>query len=271
MDLAGNPIVIAGASSGIGAATAAACAAAGMPVALGARRADRLGELADRINADGGRAVWAVTDVTDPDQCKSLIDLALDEFGSFHAVFANAGYGIDVPFAEMTDEQMRAIFEANFFGTLNTIRPALPYMIEARRGHVLICSSCLARLAIPRHGAYCATKAAQHHIGRAMNIELHNTGVRVSTVHPIGTRTEFFEQARKRSEHAPLIDVESNAFTQPPQTVARAIVRCLRRPKPEVWTSLPARIAFGMSNLAPTLTDRLVRLAYNRRMTRERS
>src|ERR1044071_3959181 len=174
MDLSGKPIAITGASSGIGRATAAACAAAGMPVALGARRLEKLQAAVDEIRRAGGRAIAVEMDVDRPRDCDAFVERTVGEFGSIHAVFANAGYGLERPIAAITDAELRAIFETNFFGTMNTIRPALAAMKGA--GHVLVCSSCLAKVGTPFVGAYSATKAAQDHIARAMRIEMRGTG-----------------------------------------------------------------------------------------------
>ena len=255
IDLKGKPIAIAGASSGIGRATAIACARAGMPVALGARRVNKLDDVAEEIEQLGGMA-WAVqVDVTSPSQCRAFIERSESEFGPLHAVFANAGFGFERPIHETTDDQMREIFETNFFGTLNVIHPAIERFLERGSGHVLICSSSIGKMAIPGYGAYCATKAAQWHIGRAMRHELKPFGVAVSTVHPIGTRTEFFEEARRRSGGGSLVENTPKAFIQPPERVATAIVACLRRPRTEVWTSLPSRLGLGALSMFPRLGD----------------
>jgi short-subunit dehydrogenase len=265
IDLSGKPIAITGASSGIGAATAIECARAGMPVVLGARRVDKLEAVANIITAAGGRAATVAMDVTKPDDCRRLIDETVARFGSVYAVFANAGYGLEAPIAEMTDEAMRQIFETNFYGTLNTIAPALPRMLEARSGHILICSSCLAKMTLPYYGAYSATKAAQNHIGRAMNLELRHKGVHVSTVHPIGTRTEFFNTVQKLNGGIKIVEHTPDRFMQPPERVARAIVRCLRRPRPEVWTSRFVRLGMAFCNAFPGVEDRWIRWMLERR------
>jgi NAD(P)-dependent dehydrogenase (short-subunit alcohol dehydrogenase family) len=257
MNLTGKPIAITGASSGIGRATALACARAGMPVTVGARREDKLESLVKEITALGGRALAMRVDVDRAEDCRRLIERTIEAFGSVYAVFANAGYGIHKPVDQTTDDEFRAIFETNFYGTLNSIRPALPHMLAARSGHILVCSSCLAKLGAPFHAAYSATKAAQDHVARAMRVELKATGVAVSSIHPIGTRTEFFDRAEQRSTG------ERNAlpsppafFMQPAERVANAVVRRLRKGRGgETWTSLPARLAFVAADLFPDLTD----------------
>src|SRR5690606_32773656 len=174
---------------------------AGMPVTAMARRADRLEALVSEIEAAGGRALAAPGDVAKAGDCERAIERCAERFGGVYAVFACAGFGIQEAVHEMPDADLRAMFEANFFGSLNIIRPALDVMLAAQpaRGHVLMCSSCLSKIAIPWYAAYCATKSCQEIFGRAMAIELRGRGVHVSTIHPAGTRTELFEVLEQRS------------------------------------------------------------------------
>ncbi|TVQ33856.1 MAG: SDR family NAD(P)-dependent oxidoreductase [Phycisphaeraceae bacterium] len=259
IDLKDKPICITGASSGIGAATALACARAGMPVLLAARREDKLAEIVERIRSEGGEAAAEVVDVADAEACERMIARAIEQFGSIYSVFANAGYGLEKAVHEMSDEEMRRIFEVNYFGTLNTLRPATPHMLERGAGHLLICSSCLARFPIPYYSAYSATKAAQHHIGRAMRLELEPHGVHVSTVHPVGTKTEFFDQVKGHSRRTTLVEHSPDFFMQTPERVARAVVRCLRRPRPEVWTSKLTLWGMAFGAATPRIADMGVR------------
>jgi short-subunit dehydrogenase len=255
IDLRGKSILITGASSGIGAATAIECAKAGMPVTLMARRADKLEGVKRMVESAGGRAITIVGDVTDAAACAAAVDRTIEAFGSVYSVFANAGYGLERPVHESSEADIRAIFEANFYGTLNTIRPALPHMMRARTGHVLVCSSCLAKMTIPYFSVYSATKAAQNHLARGMRLELEPAGIHVSSVHPIGTKTEFFDTAQKYSGDVGLLEHTPSALMQTPSTVARAILRCLRRPKAEVWTSLFVRFGMSICTAFPALGD----------------
>ncbi len=273
INLQGRSIAITGASSGIGAATAIACARAGMHVALFARRADKLARIAELCRQAGGgstRVIVLEGDVSDAQACKQLVELSIQAFGSLYSVYANAGYGFEKPMHETSEEELRQIFEVNFFGTMNTIRPALDHMLsrpfegdarKAPRGHILICSSCVAKITLPRYGAYSATKAAQNHIGRAMRHELDSKGVAVSTVHPISTSTEFFDIVKQRTgkeleTHAP------GLFVQTAETVAKHTVTCLRRPHAEVWTGVRGaitRLGMATMTLMPVLPDVMFR------------
>src|SRR6187549_2932574 len=105
IELRGKPIAITGASSGIGRATAIACARAGMPVAAAARREDRLEGLVEEINRAGGRAIAVRTDVTDAGDCERLIAGTVEAFGSVYAVYANTGYGMEKAVHLMSDAE----------------------------------------------------------------------------------------------------------------------------------------------------------------------
>ncbi len=282
IDLTNKPIAITGASSGIGRATAIACAKAGMPVALAARRLDKLEQVVAEIRALNGRAIAVEADVTKPDHCARLIERTIAEFGPIYSVFANAGYGFEKSFTDATENELREIFETNFWGTLNTIRPALAAMRgtssasgnhaspKTTTGHVLICTSSISKIGIPYLGAYSATKAAQDHLGRALRHELYGTGIRVSTVHPIGTRTELWDVLEQRSGgKAKFSSRTPKSFMQPPERVANAIVKCLKKPRGEVWTSLPTRLALGLSVIFPGITDALLNWPMKRMHQRE--
>ncbi len=257
-------IVITGASSGIGAATAVECAKAGMDVVLNARRKDRLEAVAERVREHSRRAVMVIGDVAEPGMSNHILNAASSEYGRFDAVFANAGYGAESEMLSFTMDETRKMFEVNFFAAVDLLRDTSMRLIElGSPGHLLMCTSCLARFSLPLHGAYCATKAAQHQICWAMRGELRQHNIHVSSVLPITTTTEFFEVSARNSgreakqgmvpDHAPKF------FTQPPERVARAVVKCLIKPRPEVWTSVTVRMMAGLMTMFPFLADRIGR------------
>ncbi|MGE3181013.1 MAG: SDR family NAD(P)-dependent oxidoreductase, partial [Phycisphaerae bacterium] len=129
-------------------------------------------------------------------------------------------------------------------------------LLQANRpGHLLMTSSSLAHITLPLNGAYSATKAAQHHVCRAMNMELKSRGIRVSSIHPVGTTTEFFDTAAARSAGDRTFARPPQMFMQSPERVANAIVRCLRKPTPEVWTSLTFRLMAALMTIFPRMMD----------------
>lgn len=259
MELTNLPIAITGASSGIGAATAIACARAGMSVVLAARRVEKLEQVAELIRSTGGRAHVVAYDATRREDAEMLVEETVRVFGSVYGVFANAGYGAEREVMDMAEADIRAMFETNFWGSLWLAKAAATRMLagaaprEGRRGHILLCSSCLSKIGIPRYSAYCASKAMQDHFARAMRHELRDRGVFVSSVHPIGTRTEFFGKVKEKGGE--LIAKTPDRFMQPPERVAKAIVTCLRDPRGEVWTSWTTRFALGAATIAPGIAD----------------
>lgn len=261
-DLRDKVIIITGASSGIGAATAIACAEAGMDVVLTARREERLREVAAKVEQLGRRAAIVADDITAPGMAQRLLETATDTFGRFDAVFANAGYGIEATMLETSEFELRRIFDVNFFAGVELLQLAgAALKSQGRPGHLLMCSSCLGKFMIPLHGAYSATKAAQSQICRAMKLELEGANIDVSCVYPITTETEFIAASRRLgprrkeriSDHAPRLFIQSS------ERVARAVVRCLRRPKSEVWTSLIVRTVAGVMTMCPPFLDLVMR------------
>ncbi|MEX0744521.1 MAG: SDR family NAD(P)-dependent oxidoreductase [Phycisphaeraceae bacterium] len=265
-ELAGKVIFITGASSGIGAATARLCAAAGMEVALFARREDKLRELADEIEATGRRAVIIVGSVDSDDDVRRGLEASWQAFGRLDAVFANAGYGLCVAVMDMSDEQHRALFETNYFGTVRTLKAALPDLRRTADGlkHLLVCSSAASEISLPMYGAYAATKAAQDALAGALRAELSEAGFAVTSVHPVGTKTEFFTTVGRRSGRR----IESETpntpalFAQTAEQVARPIVRALRRPRPEVWPMGLVRFGLALGTACPRLAAWTMRRQY---------
>lgn len=280
IDLTNKAIVISGASSGIGAATAVACAQAGMKVALGARRRDKLERVAEEIVALGGEhALVCEIDVADRQQCEAFVDAAVERFGGVYAVFANAGYGAELGVMEMTDEQIRRMFDVNFFGSLDLVRAGVEHFRRRGRaegeplaGHALFCSSCVSNMPLPYYSVYSATKACQAHVAAGMRFELAEEHVAVSSVHPIGTNSEFFDQVRSRSDRKKLIDHTPDSKLQSPAFVAGQIVNCLRRPRREVWPGwqgLGVRLGMAITGAFPGIGDGVLRKQVKQRLERD--
>ncbi|MBL6997358.1 MAG: SDR family NAD(P)-dependent oxidoreductase, partial [Phycisphaerales bacterium] len=227
----GKTILITGASSGIGEATARACVSAGMRCVMTARREDKLRSLADEL---GDCCSFVVGDVTEA----GFNEYLLKQSGDLYAVFANAGHGLDQNIADYNSVQFQELFQLNVFAAVELASLAANEIMKKKQGHILFCASCLSKFATPSHGAYCASKSALEAFATSTRMELKHKNIFVSTVHPIGTRTEFFDASATRSGKG-VSTFESQTpswLMQPPEKVANAIVRCLRRPKPEIWT-----------------------------------
>jgi NADP-dependent 3-hydroxy acid dehydrogenase YdfG len=214
-------LVITGASSGIGAATARAAAEAGYRVVLAARREEKLRELAAELGGEE-RAVVVACDVSEFADNERLAAAALDAYGRIDAVFANAGFGATRGFLEATPEHWRSMVLTNVLGVAYTIRATLPHLLERGDGHFLITSSVAGRRTLPG-SLYSATKWAVTAIGEALRAELRtmhdNTGIRVTLIEPGMVDTPFFDK-RPGPERALLDD-----------DVARAVVYALSQPE----------------------------------------
>ena len=257
-------VVITGASAGIGRALAVELHRRGARLALAARRDDALAAL----NAElGGGHLIQRCDVARAEECAAFIAATQARFGRIDTLVCNAGYGIARRIGEMTPAEWQAIIATNLYGTTECIRAALPLMTaqeerDGWRAQVMIVSSCLARRSGPEGGAYAATKAAQLSVAEALRIELADSRIAVTSVHPIGTATEFWEAARNIGGRAPVRSASEP--TQSAATVAQRMVKAIARPRPEVWPWALARWIFGFATLFPGITDRTVRRRWSR-------
>jgi short-subunit dehydrogenase len=255
----GMVVVITGASAGIGRALAEALAARRARLVLAARRADRLEGLNRTL---GGGHLCMPTDVSRREDCERLIARTAEHFGRIDTLVCNAGYGILRRVHETTPQQAQEIFQTNVFGTLDCVRTAVPHMLAQEtggrwRGQVMVVSSAVARRALPLFGAYSATKAAQLSLAEAMRVELRPQRIAVTSVHPIGTDTEFGEAAHERAGGGRIARV-SGEVRQSPAQVAAKMVSAIERPVPEVWPFTPSRWALGLATLMPGWVDRVL-------------
>src|SRR3954471_24459479 len=182
-------LVITGASTGIGAATARAAAAEGFSLVLAARSKDKLDALVGELGED--RAIAVPTDVTAWEDNERLIAAASERFGRVDVVFANAGFGAARGWLKETPEHWRDMVLTNVLGAAYTLRAAIPAVTETK-GHLLVTGSVAGRRALPG-SLYSCTKWAVTAMGEAARQELDGTGVRVTLVEPGMVDTPFFD------------------------------------------------------------------------------
>jgi uncharacterized protein len=258
-ELKDKVIVITGASAGIGWATAVEAARAGMKCVISARREDRLNELAIQIEDIGGEALVVAADVGDPGAERKLVDQTMAKFGRLDVMFANAGYGVMKPIERMDEAEHRRIFEVNYFGCVRCVRAAIEVMKKAGSGHIVMTSSIVGRVGLPYYAAYSATKAAQAVLGMALRLEVEEYGIDVSTLHPIGTKTEFFDVSAKMGGREEGDSNTPDMFMQSPEHVARCVMKCLRRPREEIWPARWSHFASSMATWLPGVARRALR------------
>ena len=185
-------MVITGASSGIGEATALRFARAGSGVVLAARRLDRLEVLAERIRARGGEAVPVRCDVTDGAEVAGLVEATLGAFGRCDVLVNNAGIPGGGRFEAVTPEEIERVVQVNLLSVLQVTKAFLPSMVERGRGHVVNVASLAGRYAVPGAAAYSATKHGVVAFSEALYHELKPRGVLVTVVNPAFAKTERF-------------------------------------------------------------------------------
>lgn len=221
--LRGARILITGASSGIGAATAFAFARRHARLALCARRADRLQSVAERCYHLGAQEVIVrQADVGLPDEARAFVADALREMGRIDVLVNNAGVGWHGPLEEMPDRKIWELVQTNLLGYVWVAQAAVPAMVRAQGGVIINVGSVVGFRAIPYAAVYSATKHAVAGFSHALRGELSGTGVKVSTVNP-GTTITAFEGRRQGAR-----------FTRTPDQVAKMIVRAVRWPRRDI-------------------------------------
>ena len=191
MDLTGRAIAITGATSGIGEATAVACARAGASVALAGRREDRLVALKGRIEDEDGRAVALPTDVAKDDEARAFVQHAYEQLGRLDGLVNNAGVMLLGPVAGADTNEWRQMIEVNCLGLLYCTHAALPVMAEAGGGHIVNVASVAGRRAALGSAVYNMTKFGVVGFTEGLRQEALHSNVRVSVVEPGFVDTEL--------------------------------------------------------------------------------
>ncbi len=246
-------VVIAGASTGIGRATALAFAAKGARVVCAARSVQALDTLVEQIRADGGTAVAAPTDVADPAAVRSLADLAERQFGRIDTWVNNAAVSVWGRVEDITDAEFDRVMRVNFLGQVHGTHAALPALRRAGGGVIIGVSSVEGVRAVPLHGPYTASKFALRAFYDCLRIELAQEGapIAVTTILPASIDTPFFEHARSRLGAM----VKPPPPVYAPEVVAATIVYAAAHPRREIPVGGSA-VGFILSQrLSPALAD----------------
>ena len=248
-------VAITGASAGIGRATAIRVARDGAAVAICARRADRLRQVADDIRAAGGEPLPVVADVTREADMEQFVAAAVDRFSRLDVILCNAGFGIAGAIDEIEPAQMQKLIDVNFTGTYLAARAALRVFRRQGYGQVIVVSSIVGKRGVPYMGAYAATKFAQVGLAECLRAEVAGSHIRVSIVYPVSTDSEFFDVMSHETGTAV---TRAYGPRQSVETVADAIARAIERPTPEVYPYRKSRFLVVLNAVAPGFTDRVV-------------
>ena len=261
----GMVVVITGASRGIGRATARRFAERGACVVLAARSEDALLEAAAECEALGGEALAVPTDVAEWGRVEELGRRAVERFGRIDVWVNNAVLAAIGRLEEVPPEANRRVVEANLLGYVHGAQAALPRFREQGSGVLINMSSGFGLVGAPYAGAYTATKFAQRGLGQALRGELRGTGIHVCTIMPGGVDTPAYRLAANYSGRA----AGPKGFLASPEKIARVVVRCAERPRPEVVVGNSVRTLRLAHALAPRIVERAAARTVERGLLRQ--
>jgi len=250
----GTRALVTGASSGIGRALAEALAARGAHVGLVARRQEKLEEVADALPGGRGRHPVLAADVGDREAVLAAVARYVETKGGLELVAANAGLTHYGPFVEQQPEHVVAMTETNWYGTVWTVQAALPHLLRADAGHVVVVSSGGALRAFPSSAVYNATKAAQRAFSEALRHELAGTRVSVTTVFPGEIATSLHDHERDT-----MPDWYRGAQAATPDALAEKIVAAVRDDRRDLYYPPIVRVLGAVHNVSPRLSDAILR------------
>jgi len=275
--LADQVVIITGASSGLGEATARRLARGGAKLVISARRAERLEALARELDPSGQRVLAIAADVTDAAGRQRLVDGALQKFGRIDALVNNAGYGTRGPVELVPVELIRRNFETNVFSLIALTQLVIPHLRRRGAGRIINIGSVAGRIARPLSAVYDSTKHALEAITDGLRGELAPFGIEVVLIRPGFILTEFVDAANTVS--APVIEnpgpyapyfesfravyQRAQKFAGRPDDIARLVERALtaRRPAPRAAAPMHAKLLLFLKWLLPArVMDRIVRL-----------
>jgi NADP-dependent 3-hydroxy acid dehydrogenase YdfG len=227
-NIEGKIVVITGASSGLGEATARHLSAKGATVVLGARRIDRIKSLADELTAGGGKALAIATDVTHCDQVKKLVDAAVKTYGRIDVMINNAGLMPNSPLDRYKIKDWDRTIDVNIKGVLYGIAAALPYMQKQKAGHIINVSSVAGHKVRPGNAVYSATKHAVRIISEGLRQEVKPYNIRTTIISPGAVATELPESVTEQDIAAAVR--KNYEIAIPAETFARTVAYAMSQP-----------------------------------------
>ena len=222
-------VVVTGASSGIGEATAVLLAEKGAKLVLGARGVDRLKTLADRIRQSGGEVAYAVTDVRKRADLSALVGLASEKFGKLDVIFNNAGVMPVSPLKDLRVDDWDEMIDVNIKGVLYGVAAALPVFRAQGFGHFVNTASTAAHKTVPNQSVYSGTKYAVRAISEGLRQEVAEEKLRVTIISPGFTRTNFADRVTNSEVKAQLA-ASRDKFAMCPDSIARAVAYAIEQP-----------------------------------------
>ncbi len=229
-NIEGKVVVITGASSGLGEATARLLSAQGASIVLGARRADRIQALANELTAAGGKAIAVTTDVTHRDQVKRLVDAAVQAYGRIDVMINNAGLMPQSLFERLKVDEWDRMIDVNIKGVLYGIAAALPHMKRQKAGHFINVSSVAGHKVGPGSAVYAATKYAVRALSEGLRQEVKPYNIRTTVISPGAVATELPESVTDPDAAARIHKFYTDVAI-PAESFARAVAFAMSQPE----------------------------------------
>ena len=265
MNFKNKVVIITGASSGIGRASAIKFAKKNAKVVLVARRKEKLLQVQKEILQHTDSTLVCQCDVSNKSQVKEMTDTVLDTFGRIDVLVNNAGFVIYGKVSELTIEEIESQMETNYFGMIYCTKNFLSHMIEQKIGHIVNVASVGASFGVPGVVSYCATKFAMLGFSEGLKHELSGTGVDVTVVSPIGVNTPLFDHPSFENFSRPTI------VTLSPETVANAVLKAANSSKLEIVVPSVARAGIWAKHNFPFLINPIIGNVFRKQLTKRSS
>ncbi len=260
MDFQNKVVVITGASSGIGEASAIQFVKKGANIVLVARREEKLLAVEKNLSKFHVKTLICTCDVSQKLQVKQMAKSVLDKFGKIDILVNNAGFGIYGTISDLSIEDIEAQMKTNYFGMIYCIKNVLPLMLVQNSGHIVNVASVAASFGLPGIASYCASKFAMLGFSEGLQHELQNTKVRVTVVSPIMVRTNFFDH--------PSFDTmpKYSPTSLSPEKVAQAVVKAANSSRLEIIVPSVVRGAVWAKHTFPYFINLIVGSAFRKQI-----
>jgi short-subunit dehydrogenase len=250
--LKGKTVIITGGSSGIGRALALKCARSSAKVLIAARSEEKLKKVVKEIEDAGGKGFYHITDVTKPEQVKSLFEYAVDKLGCIDVVFNNAGLGYVKRIYELSDAEIARMINVNVLGMTYVAKYSAQVMKEQEQGHLFNTSSLAGLITVPQWSVYVATKWAVTGLTDSIRQELKPFGVKVTSIHPGAVDTDFFAEEKAN------INISQLEETIRPEDVADAAFDAIFTDRRKVIVPNMAQNYSLLYKFLPGLTEKMI-------------
>lgn len=265
MNFKNKVVVITGASSGIGEASAIQFAKKGANIVLVARRKEKLLVVQKNISKFNVKTLVCTCDVSQKSQVKQMAQDVLEKFGRIDVLVNNAGFVIYGKVNDLTIEEIESQMETNYFGMVYCIKNFLPIMLEQNFGHIVNVASVGASFSVPGIASYCATKFAMLGFSEGLKHELHGTGIGVTVVSPIMVRTSLFDHPSFEN-----FTKRATGISLSPETVAKAVLKASNSKKLEIVVPSVTRAGIWAKHTFPFFVNPIIGSAFRKQLEKSK-